>query len=264
MKLARQLRHWVAEPSPCSYLRDRDASLEYRVMLDVSPEELERLLERGWRRFGVAYFRPRCRTCSECVPLRIPVRGFRASRQQKRSFNRSSFLRVAIGAPTVDEERLRLYRAWHRMQGEARGWGPERMTEEEYFYQFAFPHPAVREFAYYDDAPRAGRGPRLVAVSIVDETPNALSAVYTYHDPEYRRLSLGTASILFQVRVADRTRKQWVYLGYRVLGCMSSEYKARFRPHELLEGWPSLEESPRWVRVDDRAPAPSGRRSVHD
>ncbi|MEO1234138.1 MAG: hypothetical protein AAFZ18_35110, partial [Myxococcota bacterium] len=58
--VARQLRHWVAEPSPCAYLPDRLATLEYRLLLDVTGPELDAILERGWRRFGPAYFRPAC------------------------------------------------------------------------------------------------------------------------------------------------------------------------------------------------------------
>jgi arginine-tRNA-protein transferase len=135
------------------------------------------------------------------------------------------------------------------MQGSARGWSAEHITEDDYYHQFAFPHASARELAFYDDSPPDGASPKLVCVSIVDETPNALSAVYTYHHPDYRKRSLGTASILFQVERAKSTGKRFVYLGYRVLGCKSSEYKARFRPHELLEGWPGLDTDPTWKTV---------------
>lgn len=214
-------------------------------MLDVTPEELDYLLARGWRRFGPAYFRPGCAGCSACVPLRVPVETFAASKSQRRVLNKNRSLRLEVSAPTVDATRLDLYHRWHAMQGTARGWPADRIDGEEYFHQFAFPHPAVREFAYYDED--AEGGDRLVAVAIVDETPQALSAVYTYHDPEYRSRSLGTASILFQLREAERRGKRWVYLGYRVLGCMSSEYKGRFGPHELLEGWPEFDDTPSWT-----------------
>ncbi len=234
------LRHWFSEPHRCAYLPYRTASLEYRLMLEVAPAELDHLLERGWRRFGPAYFRPGCKGCHECVPLRIPTEGFRPSRTQRRIWNHASSFRLVIQPPLVDQARLDLYHRWHVMQGERRGWSEDTIDAEEYYHQFAFPHPCVREYAYYDCD-------RLIAVAIVDDTPNALSAVYTYHDPEYRKFSLGTASILFQVDVARRQNKRWLYLGYRVMGCESSEYKARFQPHELLVGWPELHERPEWV-----------------
>lgn len=208
-------------------------------MLDVNPAELDHLLSRGWRRFGPAYFRPRCAACSECVPLRIPIAGFLPSRSQRRVWRAASGFGLRIGRPQVDEERLELYRRWHTMQSNSRGWPDEEISPDEYAHQFAFPHPSVREFAYYDQD-------KLIAVGIVDETPSALSAVYTYHDPDYRKFSLGTFSILFQLEVARTMAKEWLYLGYRVLGCPSSEYKAKFQPHEVLSGWPELHETPSW------------------
>ena len=245
--MARMLRHWVADPSSCAYLPDQLSSLEYRLMLDVSPEEMDVLLERGWRRFGPAYFRPACSACRACVPLRIPVDTFTPTKSQRRVLKRAEALRLRIGPPEVDGARLALYHRWHSMQSESRGWADDRITGDEYYQQFAFPHPCVREYAYFDDA--SDGGPRLIAVAIVDETPQALSAVYTYHDPDYRRWSLGTLSILRQVQQAQRSGRRWLYLGYRVLGCPSSEYKSRYRPHELLAGFPEFGERPRWTAI---------------
>jgi len=246
--MARMLRHWVADPSSCAYLPEQASSLEYRLMLDVSPDEMDVLLERGWRRFGPAYFRPACSACQACVPLRIPTDTFTPTKSQRRVLKRGVDLRLHSREPQVDAERLRLYHRWHRMQAESRGWSDDRITGDEYYQQFAFPHPCVREYAYYDDA--AEGGTKLVAVAIVDETPKALSAVYTYHDPDYRKWSLGTLSVLRQVEQARQTGRQWVYLGYRVLGCPSSEYKAKYRPHELLEAFVEFGVPPRWGPTD--------------
>lgn len=243
----RVLEHFVAEPRACSYLAEASASLEYRLMVGVSAEELDRLLERGWRRFGLAYFRPACAACAECVPLRIPVSGFEPSRNQRRVLGRGSRLALEIGTPSVDAARIALYQRWHSQRADTRGWDDDGMTAERYFHEFAFPHPAARELSWYAEAP--GEPRRLVAVSLVDETPTALSAVYTYYDPDYEKWSMGTLSILTQVDVARQAGKRWVYLGYRVLGCASSRYKARFVPHEILRG-NGASEGPSWLRVE--------------
>lgn len=216
-------------------------------MLDVSRDELDYLLARGWRRFGPAYFRPGCAGCSECVPLRIPVATFEPTKSQRRVWKKCKHFRLEVGRPVVDEARLELYHAWHRLQGTRRGWPDDRIDAAEYYHQFAFPHPCVREFAYYD-------GDHLVGIGIVDETPTALSAVYTFYDPAYSNVSPGTASVLFQLERARLLGKTHVYLGYRVLGCKSSQYKAKFGPHELLHGWPELDEQPDWRRAEDREP----------
>jgi arginine-tRNA-protein transferase len=252
--VARQLRHWLAEPSLCAYLPDRMATLEYRLLLDVTPAELDALLARGWRRFGPAYFRPACSGCRECVPLRVLVDRFRPSKSQRRVWNKvSSRLRVERGRPKIDEARLDLYHRWHAAQGGKRDWPADLLDAEEYYHQFAFPHPAGEEMAYWDDDPPGGGEPRLVGVAITDVTPLALSAVYTYYDPAYAKLSLGTASVLFQVERARQEGRPFVYLGFRVEGCPSSVYKARFRPHQLLAGPCGLEEEPRWVDVEARS-----------
>ena len=107
------LRHWFSEPHGCAYLPERESSLEYRLMLDVTETELDFLLARGWRRFGPAYFRPGCLGCSECVPLRIPIATFRQSKQQRRVWNKCRHFRLEVGRPTVDETRLDLYHRWH-------------------------------------------------------------------------------------------------------------------------------------------------------
>src|SRR5687768_17752681 len=73
LTVARVLAHFVEPPRACSYLTERTASLEYRMMAGVSAAELERMLVRGWRRQGAVYFRPACAGCAECVSIRIPV-----------------------------------------------------------------------------------------------------------------------------------------------------------------------------------------------
>lgn len=69
---------------PCAYLAGRPAMLDVRLLTDVSPEETELLVERGWRRFGPEYFRPICVGCMECVSLRVPVRRFDLTKSQRR------------------------------------------------------------------------------------------------------------------------------------------------------------------------------------
>ncbi|RKH35725.1 arginyltransferase [Corallococcus sicarius] len=239
------LAHEIESPRPCSYLPGREASLETLVMRNVSPQEYEHLLVRGWRRFGPQYFRPACASCHECVSLRVPVEGFQPNRSQRRARAACAHLRVEVGPPRVDEERLALYRAWHADRETTREWDASELGAREYSLQFAFPHPSAREVAWYDDSDPAA-GPKLVGLGICDEMPQAWSAVYFFYDPACARLSLGKASVLFQVELARERGIPYVYLGYRVLACDSLRYKAGFRPHELLEGRPALDELPRW------------------
>jgi arginyl-tRNA--protein-N-Asp/Glu arginylyltransferase len=241
----RLLERVVEKPRQCAYLPGERASLEVRVMLDVSPEEMDGLLERGWRRFGPVYFRPACASCSKCVSLRVVVAAFAPNKSQRRAARSTARLRRAVGTPRVDDERLALYAKWHQSRESARGWEPNAQTRQRYSLEFAFPHPTSREAAFYDD----DAGGLLVGVGLYDETPRALSAAFFFYDPEYARLSLGAANVLSLIDDARASRRAYVYLGYRVEGCASLEYKGNFRPHERLRGWPELDEEagPSWT-----------------
>jgi arginine-tRNA-protein transferase len=241
--MSRLLKRIVEAPRPCSYLANEVASLEHRVMLDVSPEELDRLLERGWRRFGPDYFRPACAACSKCISTRVPVASFAPTKSQRRALRNAAGLRVMVGAPSVDEERIALYQRWHADREAAREWSPSRLDEREYTFQFAFPHPSAREVALHDD----DAGGRLVGIGICDETPRAWSLVYFFFDPAYASRSLGVANVLYGIEIARARGLRHVYLGYVVEACPSLRYKGAFGPREELMGWADPHEEPRWV-----------------
>jgi arginyl-tRNA--protein-N-Asp/Glu arginylyltransferase len=242
--MAQLLQHFTEPPGPCSYLPEQQSSLEYKLMTDVTAQELEELLCRGWRRFGPTYFRPACQACTRCITLRIPTASFKPNRSQRRAQAACAHLRVEVGEPRVDAARLALYHRWHAWREEARQWEASEIGPREYFLQFAFPHPSAREVAWYDD--EAQGGPRLVAVGLCDETPQSWSAAYFFFHPDYAHCSPGTANVVKQVELARERGLPHVYLGYRVQECASLRYKGTFRPHELLEGRPAPEEAPRW------------------
>jgi arginine-tRNA-protein transferase len=240
--LTRVLARFVEPPRTCSYLPDRAASLECRIMTGVGVDELQEMLVRGWRRQGPVYFRPACGACAECVSIRVPVGRFRPTTSQKRAAARCRRFRVVLDRPRVDDERLALYASWHAARERDRDWDPAPMDAAAYAGQFAYPHPAAWELSLRD-------GDRLVAVALCDITPRAWSAVFAYHDPGAARLSPGVATIVLAVEIARERAIPHVYLGYRVMGCASMRYKAGFRPHELLQGLPAADEEPRWVEV---------------
>lgn len=237
--VARVVRHFIEEPRVCAYLPDQRAQLEYRLMVNVSPDELETLLSRGWRRFGPAYFRPACRACNACTSVRLEVANFEATDSQKRAFRRCRRFRFEQGRPKVDAQRLALHQAWHHTREHSRGWDPTVLTEEEYATQFAFPSATGKELAWYD-------GDRLVAVSLLDVTPKSVSAAYFFYAPDIARLSPGVANVMSCIELARATGAQHVYLGYLVNGCASLEYKGRFGPNETLTSRPALTERPEW------------------
>jgi arginine-tRNA-protein transferase len=247
--MARLVRHFIEEPRQCSYLPDARAALEYRLMVDVTPTELEGLLMRGWRRFGPAYFRPACRPCGECHSIRLDVHRFTPTPSQQRAFRRSKRFRIEVGRPRIDAARLALHERWHRTREDQRGWEPTNLSEDEYATQFAFPSTTGRETAWYD-------GDRLVALGLIDVTPNCVSAAYFFYEPDIARLSPGIGNVLHCVELARELGAQHMYLGYRVQGCASLTYKGQFHPHELLDGRPGPAEPATWREVGAPPSAP--------
>jgi arginyl-tRNA--protein-N-Asp/Glu arginylyltransferase len=236
-------RH-IEDPRQCSYLPEERARLESFLLDDVSPVELEALLVRGFRRFGPSYFRPRCATCFSCDSIRVHTSAFKPSKSQRRAARNAARFTRTVSAPLVDRARVDLYRKWHDARQDARGWDPNPMELEDYAIHFAWPHPSAREVAFHD-------GEKLIGLGLWDVTPNAASAVFFFFDPDYAADSLGIANVVTGIEQAQREGRAYVYLGYRVAGCASLEYKGRFEPHEILIGRPSLEGEPVWRRVDD-------------
>ncbi len=93
-----------------------------------------------------------------------------------------------------------------------------------------------------------GRGPgELVACALVDALADGLSLVYSFYEPTLRRRSLGSFIILDHIVQAGLHGIPYVYLGYWVQGSPKMDYKARFRPIEVLKGqsWLLLSERER-------------------
>jgi arginyl-tRNA--protein-N-Asp/Glu arginylyltransferase len=221
---------FTTDPGPCGYLPDREWSLKYDVVGELTPDEYMERLKTGWRRFGYSLFRPVCPECRMCLSLRVPVATFKPDRSQRRAFAANSGeVRLVIDEPCATREKLELYDRYHQFQHANKGWSEHGPTSAgDYIESFVDNPFPTEEWRYYRDD-------RLVGVGFVDAVPEGLSAIYFYYDPNERARSLGTFNVLSIIREADARDLPHVYLGYYVEGCRSLEYKARFRPNEVLE-----------------------------
>jgi arginine-tRNA-protein transferase len=216
---------FIAPPTRCEYLPDEVARIEYLQVERMAAGEYLEWLRGGWRRFGHVLFRPSCESCRQCQSLRVPVAAFQPHRTQRRIAKANApVVTIAIGEPAAAPETRALYEKFHRHQQRAKGWPAPDPDGVDVFVVNPF---ATEEWRYSIDG-------RLVAVGYVDVLPDGLSAIYFFYDPDERRRSLGTFNVLSIIESARRRHLQWVYLGYYVRGCRSLEYKALFRPNEVL------------------------------
>ncbi len=216
-------------PSQCGYLPDQAWRLEYRIASELGAEEYAALMLQGWRHFGRALFRPRCRGCSACIPIRVDVDRFRPDRSQRRAWKANGGgIRLTIAEPTAGAAQLDLYRRYHAYQEESKQW-PDRQGETLAEYRETFvdnPFP-VQEWRYYLEE-------TLVGLGYVDDLPVGPSAITFIHDPQHRSRSLGTYNVLALIDRARSLGFPHVYLGYYIAGCPSMAYKARFTPNQTL------------------------------
>jgi arginine-tRNA-protein transferase len=186
-------------------------------------------MAQGWRRFGHSTFHPICTACRACQPIRVVVERFVPNRSQRRAWRANEgIVTLRIGAPSVTEDKLALHYRYHAFQAGFKDWpAAHRREADEYHESFvANPFP-TEEWSYYV-------GHDLVGVGYVDVLPASLSAIYFFYEPDERWRSLGTYNVLNVVDQARQRRLPHVYLGYYVAGCRSMEYKATFRPNEVL------------------------------
>ena len=220
----------------CSYLPSREA-----ITLFADPEfpkdaALQGMLtQQGFRRSGQHLYRPRCPGCCACESVRVPVDAFTPSRSQRRTWRRNDDLDVRSVRQSFRQEHYDLYARYVVERHPGGGMDDPTPAKYEDFLLCPWADTRLVEF-------RAGG--RLVAVAVSDRLADALSAVYTFFDPDEQCRGLGVYAVLWQIEAARRNGLRWVYLGYAVDGCRKMAYKGLYRPQERLRHG-------RWVRVND-------------
>ncbi|MCC6907320.1 MAG: arginyltransferase [Phycisphaerales bacterium] len=237
-----QVLHTLPESPPhaCAYLPGQVARDRGFGVHRMQSGTWQTMLESGWRRSGMTIYEPACPFCSQCKSLRIPVGAFAPDRTMRRLARLNCDLSARLVPVTIDDERYDLYRRYIRQRHDGMMTGSRR--EFELFLGQSPVDTCELELRLEG---------RLICVGTIDRTPAAWSCVYCYFDPELPRRSLGTynifKSIEFCARHCPAGSESRLYLGYWVDGSKTMAYKARFRPHEVLEAG-------RWRRVDQHVP----------
>lgn len=197
------------------------------------------LTQVGFRRSQNIAYRPACEACDACVSARIPVAEVAFTRSQRRALNRNADLDRALVEPEATAEQFDLLQRYLNARHPEGGMNGMSWLD----YVAMVEDTAVRTHLIEYRLPDAegGRGD-LVACALVDLLADGLSLVYSFFDPLLTRRGLGQFMILDHVRQARAVGLQHVYLGYWVEGSAKMDYKARFRPLEVLrpEGWTRL------------------------
>jgi arginyl-tRNA--protein-N-Asp/Glu arginylyltransferase len=230
----RSVQLYLSTEHGCGYLPGQTARNAYvDPALKMTRQRYGWLIAQGFRRSGDYVYRPYCAQCRQCVPVRVPVSGFSASRSQRRCLVRNAGLSLRVVLELNDEHYV-LYRRYISARHPGQGMDADNRDAFHSFLQCSWGDAQFWEFR---------ENQRLVAVAVVDTLPAALSAVYTFFDPADSARSLGTYAVLHQIAAAQEQGLEHVYLGYWVAESRKMDYKKNFRPLELLRGdvWTSNE-----------------------
>lgn len=238
------LRESVGEDS-CSYLDNKLQTTHYKIVQECSVSYCEALIERGWRRFGHMFFRPICTECTACESFKIDVKNYEFTKSQRRVLRKNEETKIVIQRPQLTSKHLDLFEKYHSHMKDKRDWNHETTTPKHYYASFVHGYGDFGyEILYYIKD-------ELVGVDLIDILPQGISSIYFYYDPSFEKYSLGTYSMLQQIKMAKDNDLSWIYMGYYVKSCQSLEYKSRYTPYLVLQGRPFDKHDPVW-KVNDK------------
>jgi len=218
---------FLSMPHPCSYLPGRTAtSLFLDPRQPLNSQQYSGFMRLGFRRSGDLIYRPHCRECRACIPVRIPVDRFHPDRGQRRVWRRNQDLSMVSHPPIYNQEHFDLYQRYQAMRHP--GGGMDDPDPQKYinFLGSRSIRTVFYEMRHLD---------KLLGVAVTDVLPDGLSAVYTFFDPAEKRRSLGSYAVLWQIELARQQRFPWLYLGYWIKECRKMAYKGNYHPLEILQ-----------------------------
>jgi arginine-tRNA-protein transferase len=223
---------YVLRELPCPYLPGRQ---ERKVITDLSGSDAQAvhgdLSRAGFRRSHMFAYRPACRGCDACVPVRVDTPRHAPTKSQRRIMRKNADLTVGVQPAQATAEQYAVFARYlkHRHgQGEMAD-----MSQADYrdMVEQTAVSSRLAEF-------RDGDG-RLLAGMIFDVLDDGTSAVYAFFDPDEDARSLGTYTVLWLIDQTAQWPGRYVYLGYWVAGSRKMAYKSRFQALERLtpSGW---------------------------
>ena len=224
MTSIQKLGFYATPPHACNYLPDREAvTLFADPRFPKNSRLYSALADCGFRRSGEHLYTPHCDSCASCIPVRVPVNEFKRSRNQARNWKGNADLLVKQLPAEFSEEHFALYQRYLKFRHP--DGGMDNPTPDSYM-EFLTASWADTFFL------EIRLGKTLVAVAVTDIMDNALSAIYTFFDPELEKRSLGRYAILYQIEQSRQRGFSWLYLGYWIKRCRKMSYKAEYQPLE--------------------------------
>lgn len=209
----------------CNYLPEQKERLLVAVDERLhNSQHYSWLMHEGFRRSGDQIYRPHCLQCHACQSLRVLAQEFIPSKSQKRLLKKNQHFKVKF-SDSIQDNYYPLYENYINTLHSDGSMYPANYQQYASFITCNITKQLFMEVWDQD---------KLISVAVTDDLADALSAVYTFYDPSYRKSGLGVFSILKQIEQTQILNRKYLYLGYQIDACQKMNYKDRYYPHQKL------------------------------
>nr|OQO28901.1 hypothetical protein B0A51_03228 [Rachicladosporium sp. CCFEE 5018] len=270
------------QPGDCGYCKDADSGASYyATSKSLAPEHYQILMDRGWRRLPASQFRagkdqrqtlhrwnryvlgekytkalsarPRTKENKardkDVFELSTAVHASETSKLPSDIETKPDHtFEVKLEHDTFTNEKFDLFSDYqqnvhHESPTETTKSGFRRFLCESTLQRRTDPN-GKRLGSYHHCYRLDGR---LIAMSVLDLLPHAVSGVYFIYHRDFEKWSLGKLSALRELALALDEGYEYYYMGYYIHSCMKMRYKGTYKPQYVLD-FDNLE----WDLLDDR------------
>lgn len=206
----------------CPYIDGNTFTEEYFFSYNMSPSEFNIFVQQGWRKFGYFFFRPACKSCLKCTPIRIVCKKLELTKSQRKLINKNQDLTIKFVETTYDEEVYQVYKKHSKIRFE------KEANQSDFIANFIENATKSITSKYY-------LNDKLIAAGFLDVASNGLSSVYFVFDPDYSERGLGNYSVLKEIEYAVTLNIDYYYLGFYIPENNHMNYKNKYSPHEFYD-----------------------------
>ena len=220
-----KIQFYTTTTYTCSYIDKMDAqSLVATPYKFINQNIFQDLIGKGFRRSGQYIYKPNCKSCTACIPIRLVAKKFTSSKSQKRIYRKHNHLEVRETPLIFKKEHFDLYLKYQNKRHSFIKNDRDQLSDYNEFLIKSNVKSKIFEF---------WNGDLLKIISIVDYMSDGISAVYTFFDPDDVKVSYGTYSIIWLINWCKTQQLKYIYLGYWIGDCNKMKYKTNFKPYEL-------------------------------
>ncbi|MEK9771296.1 MAG: arginyltransferase [Nitrosomonadales bacterium] len=220
-------QYYLTAEYDCGYLKHhRSQSLVVAHPEKLEKNEVSNLISNGFRRSGIHIYKPDCKSCNKCIPIRVDVTNFRPNRTQKRIIKRYQYLDISLDQLEFSDEDFLLYDQYQKIKHNEFT-DSDKNNRNDYINYLLTSNTETKKITFKHQS-------KLKIITILDIFDNSISAVYTFYDVKSNQESYGTYSILWLIEWAKKNKIKHIYLGYWINESVKMRYKTNFKPFELL------------------------------